>query len=448
MTRPPKIGPAATTQEPVGILEKLHNRIAQVGVMGMGYVGLPTMVAAAEGGFTVTGIDISSQRVADVNAGKSYIEDVKDDTLRPLVKAGKISATTDYSVIHNLDVILVCVPTPITKNKEPDLRPMEEAVAGLEANLRRGQLIVLQSTTFPGTTEDFVLPKLERTGYKAGVDFYLGFALERIDPGNTKFVVGNVPKVVGGVTDKCTQVVTAFFSAFVEKIVPVSSPRVAEMTKLLENTFRSVNIALVNELSMLCRRMGIDAWEVIEAAATKPYGFMPFYPGPGVGGHCIPVDPFYLAWKAKEYDFYVNFIQLAAQTNDYMPYYTLTRIWESLSERGTLLKGANLLIVGVSFKENINDTRNSPSLRIMDLLLEKGAQVAYSDLRVPTLDFNGKLMRSLPTEPEVLQQFDAVIVMVSHTGLNLAQIVDCSKLVIDARNSTRALGPRANVVKL
>ena len=446
--RPTKTEAAAARLGAIDLASKLYHRTASVGVIGMGYVGLPTMVAAAEGGFAVTGIDINEDAVSGINAGRSHIEDVGEGTLTPLVRAGKISATTDYAILNELDVVLVCVPTPITKDKEPDLTSMAAAVAGLANHLRRDQLVVLQSTTFPGTIEEFVLPKLEMTGLKVGKDFYLAFALERIDPGNDQFGMRNVPKIVGGVTAECTKVATDFFSAFVERVIPVSSPKVAEMTKLLENTFRSVNIALVNELAMLCQRMEIDIWEVIEAASTKPFGFMPFYPGPGVGGHCIPVDPFYLSWKAKEYDFNVKFIQLAAQTNDHMPYYTLDRIGEILEDRGQELQDTKLLILGITFKENIKDIRNSPAIRVIELLLEKGANLSYSDPNIPTLAVNGLLMESVDIKNGGLQPFDAVIILVNHRDWDLGQIVEGSTLVIDARNATGPMGAMDHVVKV
>ena len=430
------------------LIHKFDTRAARVGVIGMGYVGLPTMVAVAEAGFTVTGFDINADRIGEIEAGRSYIEDVKDATLKPLVESGNILATGDLAVIRDMDVVLVCVPTPINKNKEPDLKPMETAVEALVAHMKRQQLVVFQSTTFPGSTEEFVLPELEKNGLKAGVDFYLAFALERIDPGNQGFEVRDLPKVVGGVSPECTKVGVEFFSTFVDQVVPVSSPKVAEMTKLLENTFRSVNIAMVNELAILCGRMDIDIWEVVEAAATKPFGFMPFYPGPGVGGHCIPVDPFYLAWKAKEYDFYVNFIQLAAETNDHMPYYTLTRIIDALGDYGKPLKNAQLLVLGVTFKENIDDTRNSPALRVMELLTERGANISYHDSHIPALNVNGHSMKSVTVDSQMLQQFDAAVILVNHEGMDWVQIVDNSKLVIDTRNATKKLGHRANVFKL
>jgi UDP-N-acetyl-D-glucosamine dehydrogenase len=428
--------------------QKISNRTAKVGVIGMGYVGVPTMVAVAEAGFPVTGIDTNEDRVREINAGQSYIEDVSDSALGSLVTKGLISASTDYGVIRNLDVVLVCVPTPITKFKEPDLAAMEGAVAGLAANLGQQQLIVFQSTTFPGNTEEFALPALEVNGQKVGRDFYLAFALERIDPGNRQFLVRDLPKVVGGITETCTEVASAFFSSFVDRIIPVSSPKVAEMTKLLENTFRSVNIALVNELSILCHRMDIDIWEVVDAASTKPFGFMPFYPGPGVGGHCIPVDPFYLSWKAKEYDFYVNFIQLAAETNDHMPYYTLSRIGEILNDHGLPLKGSKLLVLGVTFKADVNDTRNSPALKVLELLAENGAEVSYSDRYAPKISVKGKEMNSLDLDPKVIQGFDASVIMVNHSGSNVDELISHSKLVIDGQNATKGKTSSTNIITI
>ena len=435
-------------QETPYLLERLKDRSARVGVVGIGYVGLPSMVAIAEAGFRVTGIDSDESRVALINAGESYIEDVDKALLANLVHAEKISATTSYQAIRDLDVVLVCVPTPITKHKEPDLEPLKAAITGMAANMRREQLLVLQSTTYPGTTQEFVLPMLEKTGLKVGKDFYLAFALERIDPGNPGHMVGNVPKVVSGVTSECTRIVTAFFSYFVDRVVPVSSPKVAEMTKLLENTFRNVNIALVNELSMLCHRMDVDVWEVIDAASTKPFGFMPFYPGPGVGGHCIPVDPFYLSWKAKEHDFYVNFIELAANINSNMPYYTVSRIAEILGDYEKSLNGSRILILGVTFKENIADMRNSPAIRVMELLSERGTVLSYTDPRIPSIRINGSSLPSLELDPVMIGNFDAVVILVRHDEFDWAQIVDNAKLVIDTRNAVGLLGTQPNVTKI
>ncbi len=431
-----------------GLTQKIAGRTAKVSVIGMGYVGVPTMIAAAEAGFRVIGIDTSSKRVADINAGRSYIEDVKEDILAPLVSQGLVSASTDYGMVGDMDIVIVCVPTPITKFKEPDLGPMRSAVSGLAANLSDQQLIVFQSTTYPGSTEEFVLPELEARGYKAGRDFYLAFALERIDPGNSRYLVRDLPKVVGGITPSCTEVASIFFQCFVDSVVPVTSPKVAEMTKLLENTFRSVNIALINELSILCQRMDIDIWEVVDAASSKPFGFMPFYPGPGVGGHCIPVDPFYLSWKAKEYDFYVNFIQLAAETNENMPYYTLSRIGSILSDHGLPLKGSKLLVLGVTFKPDVNDTRNSPALRVMELLAENGAELSYSDRYAPSVTVKGAELEHLPLDPNTVAEFDAAVVLVNHRDSELEMVLRHAKLVIDCQNATKGLAASTNSVKI
>jgi UDP-N-acetyl-D-glucosamine dehydrogenase len=437
-----------TTHPVVTLEDKINDRSARVGIVGIGYVGMPTMVAVANGGFGVTGIDVDEGRVDQVNRGQSYIADVSGDVLSGLVQDKKISATVDFSVVKDLDVIIVCVPTPITKHKEPDLTAMNGAIENIAANMRKGQLILLQSTTFPGTTEELALPMLQESGLQLGNDFYLAFALERIDPGNPNLQVHNVPKVVGGITAECTRIATSFLSTFIREVVPVSSPRIAEMTKLLENTFRSVNIALVNELAMVCQRMDIDIWEVIDAASTKPVGYMPFYPGPGVGGHCIPVDPFYLSWKAKEHDFYVNFIELAARINDNMPYYNVSRIVDILSENGRAIKDANLLLLGLTFKENISDTRNSPAIKIMELLESKGAAVAYSDYNVPEMEINRRLLTSVELTPEVISRYDAVITLVVHREFDLAMIVDNAKILIDTKNAAGHLGPRENVVRV
>lgn len=428
--------------------EKIQDTSAHVGVIGMGYVGLPTMVAIADHGFDVTGIDINGTRVSQIQSGESYISDVPSATVKSLVSKGKLTATDDFNIISDLDIVLVCVPTPINGNKEPDLSSIEQATNSVSSRLQHDQLIILQSTTFPGTTQEIVQPRLEATGKVAGRDFFLAFALERIDPGNNLFTVREVPKVVGGITDDCTRVAVDFFSAFVDEVLPVSSPRVAEMTKLLENTFRSVNIALVNELAMLCDRMEIDIWEVIRAATTKPYGFMPFYPGPGVGGHCIPVDPFYLSWKAKEYDFYVNFIQLAAEINDNMPYYTLSRIMEIFNSRNMVINGSNLLILGVTFKENIADTRNSPALRVLELLIERGATVSYSDQNIPCINVNGRKLHDVSLTSTALEEFDATIILVGHKYYNLEEVVLRSNLVIDTKHVTYNITQTNNLVRL
>jgi UDP-N-acetyl-D-glucosamine dehydrogenase len=428
--------------------QKITQRTARVGVIGLGYVGVPTMVAAAQAGFEVTGIDINRERVDQINAGTSYIQDVPSSTLAALVKENKISGTTNYRVVADLDVIIICVPTPVNKHKEPELGPLQDAVHKLSKHAQSEQLIVLQSTTFPGTTEELVLPQLQESGRRVGEDFYLVFSPERIDHGNQKYLIHNIPKVVGGVTPRCAELACAFFSGLVEQVIPVSSPKVAEMTKLLENVFRSVNIALVNELSDVCQRMSIDLWEVIHAASTKPFGYMPFYPGIGVGGHCIPVDPFYLSWKAKEYDCYVNFIDLAARINDNQPYHVVSRIADVLGEQGKPLSQTRLLLLGLSFKKNIKDTRNSPALRVAELLTERGARVSYSDPHVPQVTLKGQRTSSVELDESALSGFDAAIILVNHSCFDLEKIVRHSKLVIDAVDATRRLGTRPTIIRL
>ena len=428
--------------------QKISRRTGKVGVIGLGYVGLPTMVAAAEAGFNVTGIDTDPGRVDQINAGHSYVEDVRSDTLSALVHQNRISATTDSACLEDMDVIVICVPTPINTHKEPELSSLQDAACALAKHMRGEQLVVLQSTTFPGTTEEMVLPQLQKGGRQPGEQFYLAFSPERIDPGNQEFFIRNIPKVVGGVTPQCGKIAAAFLSTFVEQVTLVSSPREAEMTKLLENIFRSVNIALVNELSELCHRMSIDIWEVIRASATKPFGFMPFYPGIGVGGHCIPVDPFYLSWKAKEYDFYVNFIELAARTNDNRPYYVASRIGEILGDLGQPLRGASLLLLGASFKKEIGDTRNSPALRVAQLLAQRGVNLTYSDQFVPKVTVGGCLLESVELDQTILQQHDATVVLVDHSYYDWENIVRYSKLVIDTLDATRRLGPSPTVVKI
>ena len=428
--------------------EKISQRTAKVGIVGLGYVGMPTMVACADAGFTALGIDIDQGRVDQINAGHSYIEDVTSDALSSLRKEKRIIASTDFAALGDMDVIVICVPTPVNKHKEPELGPLQDAVRTLTEHMHGEQLVVLQSTTFPGTTEEMVLPQLEESGYQVGKHFYLAFSPERIAPGDQQHFIHNIPKVVGGVTPQCGKVAADFLATFVEEVIQVSSPKVAEMTKLLENIFRSVNIALVNELSELCQRMGIDIWEAIQAAATKPFGFMPFQPGIGVGGHCIPVDPFYLSWKAKEYDFYVNFIELAARINDNRPYYAASRIVDVLAERGKPTQGSDLLLLGVSFKKDIGDTRNSPALRVAELLAGRGARISYSDRHVPETIIGGCAMKSIELDEVTLQRHDASVILVDHTYFDLEQIALHSKLVIDTRDATRSLGSRPTVIKL
>lgn len=437
-----------TSSAAAELTQKIDRCNAKVGVIGLGYVGVPTMVACAQAGFIVTGIDVNQERVDSINAGNSYIQDVESGTLAPLVQDKYICATSDYRVVKGLDILVICVPTPVNTHKEPELGALQSAVDNLSQHLGHRQLVILQSTTYPGTTEELVMTQLQKSGRQVGQDFFLAFSPERIDHGNQEFVVRNIPKVVGGVTPQCTQLTTLFFSKFVEQVIPVNSPKVAEMTKLLENVFRSVNIALVNELAGVCHRMDIDIWEVIRAASSKPFGFMPFYPGIGVGGHCIPVDPFYLSWKAKEYDCYVNFIELAARINDNQPYYAVSRIVDILGDHEKPLKKARLLLLGVSFKENVQDTRNSPALRVAELLMERGAEITYSDQHVPEIQISGRQFHSLGLDQAARQEFDAAVILVNHSYFDWAEVVKNNQLVIDAVNATRSLGPQPNVVKL
>ena len=435
--------------ESSSLYKKIGDRTAVVGVVGLGYVGLPTLVEIRQAGFRVTGFDISQERVDRLNSGKSYIEDVQSATLASMVAQNQFVATTDPKVLSDMDVIVICVPTPVNEHKEPELGPLRDTLRTLVKYMRDEQLIVLQSTTFPGTTEEMVLPRLQNQRRRVGESFYLAFSPERIDPGNQQYTVHNIPKVVGGVTPRCGEMAVAFLANVVEEVIQVDSPKVAEMTKLLENTFRSVNIALVNELAELCQRMGIDIWEVIHSAATKPFGFMPFYPGVGVGGHCIPVDPFYLSWKAKKYDFNVSFIELAARTNDNMPDYAVSRIGDILTDAGVSLKNSRLMLLGIGFKKDIGDTRNSPALRVAQTLSDRGAEISYSDRHVPEITVGGeRVLTSVEPDASKLQQHDATVILVNHSYFDIESIVQDSKLVIDACNATRSLGPRPWVVSL
>jgi UDP-N-acetyl-D-glucosamine dehydrogenase len=426
--------------------DKIEARKAQICIIGLGYVGLPFAVEFARVGFQVIGVDVDEKRVAAVQRGDSYISDVAADRIAPLVIAGRLQATTDYQTLSGADVIFICVPTPFDEMKAPDLSFIVKASEGIGSYLRPGQLIVLQSTTYPGTTEEVVLPILEKSGLKAGVDFYLAFSPERINPGDKVFTVEKTPKVVGGLTPQCGELARALLSQLTPKVHVVSSPRVAEMAKLLENIYRSVNIALVNELALLSERMGIDIWEVIEAASTKPFGFMSFHPGPGVGGHCIPVDPYYLSWKAREYDFYTKFIELAAEVNQAMPYHVVSKINEGLNRRGKPLRGARVLILGVTFKRDVDDARNSPAQRIIELLLAQKAQVTYNDPYVPQFKVghdvfyrDGLTLRSVDLSEKLLAEHDCAVIVAGHTSYDYAWVVRHAPLIIDTVNATRSV---------
>jgi UDP-N-acetyl-D-glucosamine dehydrogenase len=430
----------------VSLKNRIKEKRAKIGIIGLGYVGLPLAVEFARAGFSVVGIDSDKKKVKKINKGESYISDVRESALKPLVKKGRLKATGDYRVLEEIEVVNICVPTPVTKSKEPDISYITSAARGIAKFLRPERLVILRSTTYPGTTEEVVLPILGSSGLKVGRDFYLSFSPERVDPGNKKWTIKNTPLIVGGVTPQCTQLSKELFAKIAEKVITVSSPRVGEMEKLLENIFRGVNIALVNELAQLSDRMGINIWEVVEAASTKPFGFMSFKPGPGVGGHCIPCDPFYLSWKAREYDFYTNFITLAAETNENMPYYVLSKIISALSEKSKGISGSRVLVLGVAFKKDINDSRYSPSLKVIELLEEKGAKVFYNDPYIPVLKRKNKVLKSSPLTKNLLKNMDCAVILTDHTSYNYSWIVRSSKLVVDTRNATRNV--KGKVVKI
>jgi len=416
-----------------------------VAIVGAGYVGVPLAQVFADAGKSVVLVDIDPARVERLNRGDSYIEDVPSEELGPLVESGLVAATTDYDALREADAIVVALPTPLSKQREPDLRILNAASAEIATRLRPGHLVVLESTTYPGTTREQVLPVLEAgSGLTAGVDFHLAFSPERVDPGREDWTTKNVPKVVGGINEASTEAAAALYASAVDVVHRVSSPEAAELTKLLENIFRSVNIALVNELAQLCDRMGIDVWEVVEAAATKPFGFMSFQPGPGLGGHCIPIDPFYLTWKAREYGFYTEFIELAGKVNESMPYFCRSLVSQALNHSLELsLKGARILVVGVAYKPDIADTRESPAVKLMALLENAGAHVSYHDPHVPTLAENGLALSSAPLDPSA---HDCVVVVTNHSSIDYDRLVEEARLVVDLRNATGTNGRRSDKV--
>ncbi len=419
------------------LLRKIDQRTAHLSVIGLGYVGLPLAVEMAQAGFTVTGIDIDEARVRRLQRGDSYIQDVPTRQLRALVRSGRLRATTDFTALRKADTVNICVPTPLSKQRDPDVSFIVSAAEQVARHLHRGMLVILESTTYPGTTEELVLPMLTPSGLQVGRDFFLAFSPERVDPGNEKFNTRNIPKVVGGVTPDCTRVAVALYRQRLETVVPVSSTQVAEMVKLLENTFRSVNIGLVNELAMMCSRLGIDVWEVIGAAATKPFGFMPFFPGPGLGGHCIPIDPFYLSWKARASGFEARFIELAGYINGQMPEHVVRLAAEALNRRGKALRGSRVLVLGVAYKADIDDVRESPSLDIMEKLREHGARIEYHDPFVPSIEFAGKRMKSTPITPARLKRFDCVVIATAHSNIPYGAVLRHARAVVDTRNALK-----------
>jgi UDP-N-acetyl-D-glucosamine dehydrogenase len=401
-------------------------------VVGLGYVGLPLAVTFAEAGVPVLGLDAVQSKVDRVNAGESYIEDVPSARLAPVVGSGTMRATTSWDDLRGVDAVLICLPTPLTEHREPDLSAVLGAAESLSRRLRPGHLVVLESTTYPGTTRDELAPVLERSGLRAGRDFNLAFSPERVDPGREDWTTATTPKVIGGLTPACTRRAMDVYGLACERLVPVGSPEVAELTKLLENIFRSVNIALVNELAMLCDRMGIDVWEVIDAAATKPFGFMPFRPGPGLGGHCIPIDPFYLTWKAREFDLHTEFIELAGKVNSQMPQFCVAKVARALNSHRKALNGSRVLVVGVAYKANVNDTRESPALKVIELLRHDGALVEYHDPHVPSLPQRG--LESVPIDAETIDAYDVVVVVTAHAAVDWEMIGREATLVVDLRN--------------
>jgi UDP-N-acetyl-D-glucosamine dehydrogenase len=431
--------------------EKIEDKKAIIGVIGLGYVGLPLVREFLKNGFRVVGFDIDSEKVNKLNRGESYIKHIQGDFIKKSVENGTFHATDDFTKLKEVDAIIVCVPTPLGEHMEPDLTYVLNTAETISKNLKRGHIVVLESTTYPGTTDEEVLPILEKTGLKVGEDFFLGFSPEREDPGNKNYTTQNIPKVVSGITPNCLELIKTLYDKIVIQTVPVSSTRVAEATKLLENIYRSVNIALVNELKMIFDRMGIDVWEVIEAAKTKPFGFHPFYPGPGLGGHCIPIDPFYLTWKAKEYDMNTRFIELAGEINTMMPYYVVDKSIRILSQHGKSIKGAKVLILGVSYKPDIDDMRESPALKIIKLFLDEGAQVDYNDPFFPELVPVRKyklLLKSVELTEENLKKYDLVVVVTNHSSYDYGFIKTHARLIIDTRNAFEIKGLReGNVFK-
>ncbi|MBU4556575.1 MAG: nucleotide sugar dehydrogenase [Actinobacteria bacterium] len=427
--------------------QRLNDGSAVLGVVGLGYVGLPLAVEMAKSGHKVVGLEVSEGKVAEIMAGRSYIPDVPSEELAPLVSAGLIVATTDFAMAAQADAIAICVPTPLDEMKAPDTSYMESAATSIAPHLHPQMLVTLESTTYPGTTEEVIQPILEAHGRKVGTDLYLAFSPERVDPGNPVYQTRNTPKVVGGVTPECTRHAKLFYERFIDTVVPVSSTRAAEMTKLLENIFRSVNIALMNELLQLCERMNINLWDVVDAAKTKPFGYMPFYPGPGLGGHCIPIDPFYLSWKAREYDFHTEFIELSGKVNESMPYYVVRRVMDALNTNAKSLSGARVLMLGVAYKADIDDMRESPAILISKLLMEKGADLVYHDSWVPKFKAGDTEVFSVDLTSEEVSSADIVVIITNHSDTDYAAVVRDAQLILDTRNALSAFDD-SKVVRL
>jgi len=431
------------------LAKRITRRTARIGVIGLGYVGLPLAVEFAKEGFSVTGIDLDLARIAGVNRARSYIPDVASEDLRRLRRANRLRATTSFETLGRQDAVIICVPTPLRKTREPDMSYILSATKEIARRVRRGQLIVLESTTYPGTTEEVVLPALEAGGLKVGKDFSLVFSPERIDPGNPNYTTRTIPKVIGGVTPQCTRLATALYGSVIQQTIPVASSKVAEMVKLLENTFRAVNIGLVNEVARICHRLGIDVWEVIDAARTKPFGFMPFYPGPGIGGHCIPSDPMYLAWKVRVHGSEARFIELATQINSGMPEYVVERVARALSDRRKALNGSRVLLLGLAYKKDVNDLRDSPAFDVARVLSERGARVSYHDPCVPSVILNGARQTSHPLTAATLRHAECVVILTNHSQVDYDLVLRQARLIVDTRNQYGALARRpGHVVRL
>jgi UDP-N-acetyl-D-glucosamine dehydrogenase len=431
------------------LLERLRTGSAVIGVVGLGYVGLPLAVEFAQAGLRVIGVDVSADKVARLNAGESYIGDIPSERLRPLVEAGKLQASVDYAALKDADTVSICVPTPLRKTKDPDMSYVIQAVDAVVEICHPGMLVVLESTTYPGTTEEIIVPKLTARGFVPGETVFVAFSPERIDPANPKFGVRNTPKVVGGCTAACTETAAALYAAAVDQIVPVSTPTTAEMVKLLENTFRAVNIGLVNEMALMCDKLGINVWEVIDAAKTKPFGFMPFYPGPGLGGHCIPVDPHYLSWKLKTLNYTARFIELASEINTSMPLYVIDKVVSALNDDCKAVRGSKIVVLGVAYKRDVDDVRESPALDVISLLMHRGAEVSYHDPHVPSIRLeNDAVMENTPLSAALLEEADCAVVITDHRAIDWAMVVKHSRLIVDTRHATSGCTGNARIVTL
>jgi len=428
------------------LIKKIGDRSAEIAVIGMGYVGFPLAVEFASKGFSVTGIDINQLKVEVINHGGSHIPDIDPDEISPLVKSGRLKATTDFEILSDIDAMSICVPTPLNKTKNPDVSFILSASKEIKKHLRPGQLIVLESTSYPGTTEELIRPMMEETGLKAGKDFYLAFSPERVDPGNRVYTIRNTPKVIGACTPECLEHAMAYYSQIVENVVPVSGSDTAEMVKLLENTFRAVNIALVNEVALMCDVLGINVWEVIQAAASKPFGYMPFQPGPGLGGHCIPIDPHYLSWKLKSLNYYARFIELAGEINSSMPAYVVRKVTDALNSIERSVKGSRILVLGVTYKKDINDMRESPALDVVKLLQLKGGEVLFSDPFIQEFKMNGKTLTSRKLTPDLLRSMHCIVVTADHTAFDYKMVLENAPMIVDTRNAFGSRGLKSGKI--